>query len=248
MTSEAVPDYTYIVHHPREEILSLLPNAGVVAEIGVAEGHFAAAILNRNRPRRLHLIDAWRNFDAPAYQIDPCNQPAEVQERRFLDVQQRFSRELGNGQVLLHRQLSGEAAAEFEREYFDWIYVDAMHDQESVQQDLTAYFHRVKPDGFICGHDYANHPLSRQLGFGVIPAVNAFVKQFNLQLLLVTDELFASYVIAKDANSLAFRVFEQRLLGHCSLLKVRNFLDRRFGQEICVDRGGNIVRSVCVVD
>jgi len=43
----------------RSALLSELPRNGVVAEIGVAEGDFAAAILEVCAPEKLYLIDQW---------------------------------------------------------------------------------------------------------------------------------------------------------------------------------------------
>jgi hypothetical protein len=48
-----------VVVPSREVLLERLPQGGIVAEVGVAEGEFSRAILQRNRPRRLHLIDLW---------------------------------------------------------------------------------------------------------------------------------------------------------------------------------------------
>jgi len=43
----------------RNELLSVLPKNGIVAELGVDEGHFSDLILNINNPKTLHLIDLW---------------------------------------------------------------------------------------------------------------------------------------------------------------------------------------------
>lgn len=43
----------------RMHLLSCLPRGGVVAEIGAAFGDFTKQILERNRPKKLHLVDAW---------------------------------------------------------------------------------------------------------------------------------------------------------------------------------------------
>jgi hypothetical protein len=43
----------------RSELLTRMPQGGVVAEIGVDEGEFSAQILAATRPATLHLIDLW---------------------------------------------------------------------------------------------------------------------------------------------------------------------------------------------
>ena len=42
----------------------------------------------------------------------------------------------------------------FEDNSIDFIYIDANHLYESVKQDLTLYYPKVKPGGYIGGHDY----------------------------------------------------------------------------------------------
>src|SRR5205807_1793650 len=43
----------------RFELLTLLPSNGIVAEVGVDEGHYSENILRLSNPKRLHLIDVW---------------------------------------------------------------------------------------------------------------------------------------------------------------------------------------------
>ena len=49
----------------RLALLDRLPRGGVVAEIGVQHGDFAAEILRRSQPRLLVLIDGWRHRPQP---------------------------------------------------------------------------------------------------------------------------------------------------------------------------------------
>jgi hypothetical protein len=53
----------------------------------------------------------------------------------------------------------------------DVIFIDALHDYESVKQDISLWWPRVRPGGYLCGHDY-NHKWP-----GVMRAV---AEQFNL--------------------------------------------------------------------
>ena len=42
--------YTYLLFHPRDTLLYLLPGAGTLAEVGVAKGVFSRRILELNHP------------------------------------------------------------------------------------------------------------------------------------------------------------------------------------------------------
>lgn len=51
-------------------------------------------------------------------------------------------------------------------EYFDFIYIDASHDYESVKRDIQISLPKIKKGGLIGGHDY------EETWSGVIEAVN----------------------------------------------------------------------------
>jgi hypothetical protein len=65
--SEKIPKYEIKKNHiknaklitTREELLRILPQNGIVAELGVDEGGFSQMILSINKPKKLHLIDSW---------------------------------------------------------------------------------------------------------------------------------------------------------------------------------------------
>ena len=74
-------------------------------------------------------------------------------------------------------------AARFLRKYqiqADVIYIDASHEEEDVYMDLTSYWSLLRSGGVIFGDDWD----AGSLGYGVICAVNRFVKekQLNLQV------------------------------------------------------------------
>jgi hypothetical protein len=64
--------------------------------------------------------------------------------------------------------------------------------------DLQAWAPKAKPDGFICGHDFANHAAARSPNFGVIEAVRSFTSETGMLLAALTIEHFPTYVIAKN--------------------------------------------------
>jgi len=161
----------------RIEMLRLLPQNGVVAEIGVFKGEFSAQIFDITKPNRLHLIDAWpdemiQSSGVNINGLDAC---------KF--VQNKFACETGAGRVIVHRGLSAEAAQMFADEYFDWIYIDAGHSYEDVKSDLYYWYPKVKTGGFITGHDYIE-----KTWYGVVRAVNEFLKEKPLAFIALTAE------------------------------------------------------------
>jgi hypothetical protein len=239
-----------LVHNTRFDLIQLLPKNGVVAEIGSAEGDFANDILNRTVPARLHIIDPWEHQDLDDYKGDPNNVSDEEGDRRYQYVTDRFQGQIENGVVQVHRAYSLDAAAQFEDGYFDWIYVDALHTYEGARDDLRAFYPKVKDSGFICGHDYANHPTAQEMSFGVVEAVNEFVREYDCEFVALTKEGFPTYVLAKDRTSDAsHQLFGKIVMGLSVAVEVvgfekKIFQQKAFGYSKGPDQGTGVVFSI----
>ena len=53
------------------------------------------------------------------------------------------------------RATSIEAAAHFDDESLDLVFIDAAHDYESVRADIAAWQPKLKSNGILAGHDYS---------------------------------------------------------------------------------------------
>lgn len=203
----------------RETLIGHLPPGGVGAEIGVAQGDFAAALLAKAEPRQLHLIDPWSHLEAdtkdgvehlaslPAGAAPPVPKNEEG-DRQFEAVRQRFAAET---RVVLHRQYSYRAAASFADKSLDFVYIDGNHAYEYVLRDLFDFAAKVKDDGLILGHDFFEDNFAAANHYGVIDAVNAFLKRTGYLFLALTWEPFSTYVLAKRNEGFA-RAFMARCL------------------------------------
>lgn len=88
-----------------------------------------------------------------------------------------------NSNVILISSTSLSAAKMFNDEYFDFVYIDAAHDYDSVCKDLNAWYPKVKCGGIFSGHDYVTvSNLNEE--YGVVEAVEEFVKDNNIVLFL----------------------------------------------------------------
>src|SRR3954454_4695820 len=141
---------------PREFLLKALPKHSVGAEIGVWRGEFAADIVRRVKPIRLHLIDPWVFMEDRAGSVygGSVAKAQSDMDVIYEDVAQQFSAQVRAGTVLLHRTMSADAALEFDDEYFDWVYIDGDHSYEGVLADLRAFTPKVKRGGLVTGDDY----------------------------------------------------------------------------------------------
>lgn len=184
-----------IIPKDRYELLNYLPN-GVTAEIGVATGRLSKIIIKNNNPKKLYLIDAWKNFDIGYYDENMVEN--NKHEQRYQDVTNYFK---DNESVRIIRDMSSKAADNFKDNFFDWVYIDADHSYDGCMNDLVAFNNKVKPDGYIWGHDWLPEGQKRP-GFNVNEAVLDFVEKNNYILSGITNERkFASYVISKTQDS-----------------------------------------------
>jgi hypothetical protein len=136
----------------RASLIGSLPRGGAVAEVGVCSGGFSQVILERNRPSRLVLIDCWEHQTGTAYSQDPANGPNQAyHDGMYAEVLRKFG---NRPEVEIVRAYSVPAAGRFPDGCFDLVYLDGNH--MIVDQDIAAYWPKVRSGGWLAGHDYCN--------------------------------------------------------------------------------------------
>jgi hypothetical protein len=230
----------YLLPCLRDVVLPLLPQNGVVAEIGVAEGHFSRTIFKTANPRLLHLIDPWEHQQRADYQNDPNNVQAEQNEARYQQVSAAFKAEVERQQVVINRAYSTQAVHRFVDASFDWIYIDGLHTYEGVKADLEAFAPKVKADGFILGHDYTNHPAAQQMGFGVMQAVNEFVGRTDFQFVALTNEAYPTYVLCRSPQVIQ-QFCVQLILQIRWIVEIRDFSNTPLAHSLVTSQGKGLV-------
>ena len=139
----------------RAAVLAHLPRDGEGCEIGVFRGDFSALILDRLRPRRLHLIDPWRSSHDPEH-ADALYAAGSGNDMEALHaaVLTRFADEIASGRVHPIRGTVAEAAAEIPDASLDFAYVDGDHREAAVLADLEFALSKTRPGGAIALDDY----------------------------------------------------------------------------------------------
>ena len=126
--------------------------------MGTWKGNFAARILATVKPRTLHLVDPWQfqpeeDYAAACYGGRATGGQAEL-DSIYEDVLARFSKEISEGMVVVHRMTSEEAAVgRFDDDSLDWVYIDGDHHYDSVKGDLALWYPKVRPGGLLTGDD-----------------------------------------------------------------------------------------------
>jgi predicted O-methyltransferase YrrM len=148
------------VFEDRVALLAIVPPGAVCAEIGILHGDFSKEILEKARPKRLHLIDQAR--------------------RQVATATARFADEIAAGVVEVHLGDSVATLDALPRGSLDWVYIDGNHSHYGAARDLEAARRVVRLDGLILLNDYTflgqeMHP------YGVIQAVNEFCLEHDYE-------------------------------------------------------------------
>ena len=142
----------------------------VGAEVGVEKGDNARNLLNHLNMSRLFLIDIWRPFvqnGKTVWTDEICAENYGLVVASFANSQN----------VTIVRKSSVEAAMNTPDWSLDFVYIDASHQYDSVLQDCTVWFNKVRNGGIMAGHDYCmSWP-------GVILAVTKFSIDYRLQVM-----------------------------------------------------------------
>lgn len=158
----------------RMSLLAHLPKNATVAEIGVNEGGFSQSILDICNPKRLHLIDSWGS--------------ERYHDGLSVIVNEKFSAQIANESIEINRGLSTEVVDEFPDNYFDWVYLDTVHDYVTTKKELEKYAVKIKEGGIISGHDYSMGNWIKTYKYGVIEAVHEFCVKYDWELIFLTAD------------------------------------------------------------
>jgi hypothetical protein len=143
----------------RDELPALLNARGLGgrgAEIGVKLGKYSEELLSNWHGEELVSIDPWLSADPDEY-VDRSNVSQDEFDRYYEETRERLS---GYGSRSdIWRMTSVEAAVKVPDHSFDFVYIDARHDYESVKEDLEAWCSKVRPGGIMAGHDYVDGDL-----------------------------------------------------------------------------------------
>jgi predicted O-methyltransferase YrrM len=166
----------------RKELLRNLPKDSIVAEVGVNQGEFSHQILNICKPSKLHLIDAWHS--------------ERYHDGLALLVEKKFERYIFDNRVEINRGLSTEIVERFHDGYFDWVYIDTVHDYETTKLELEKYSEKVREGGVIAGHDYSMGNWVKSYKYGVIEALHEFCVNNRWEFIFLTMDFIENQSFA----------------------------------------------------
>lgn len=160
----------------RIELVKLLPENSVVAELGVAEGNFSNDLLEAG-VGILYSVDNWGHIP---HVTGDGNFPQDFHDANYKAATEKLSK--FGYRSLIFKGLTVGVASRIPDNFLDMVYLDAAHYYDGVISDLVSWYPKVKPGGIISGHDYLNVE-----DYGVNKAVNDFVKNIlNKDIEIIT--------------------------------------------------------------
>ena len=152
----------------------------VLAEVGVFEGTFAEQLLQEVQPGMLWLVDPWQGIsgsgDQDGNNFKLCNLETEYQRLvcKYHD----------DPRVSIQRMFSVQFYERLADNSLDALYIDGDHSYQGVRTDLLLGWNKVKPGGWIMGHDYEINmdKANVHYDFGVERAVQEFLADRGLSL------------------------------------------------------------------
>ncbi len=160
-------------------ILSRIPPSRPVrgVEVGVARGKLSACLLGNRPELTLDMVDHWNAHDPQSEAAEwarahdePCNQLTQLHMEDNRGAAMRVA-EKYSPRARIVAMSSVTAAQLYDEGDLDFVFIDADHRYEQVLDDLRAWLPRVRPGGWIGGHDYKTPGM----GTGVHLAVSELV-------------------------------------------------------------------------
>jgi len=151
----------------RGDLAKLFANRGydIGTEIGVLRGSYSRLLFGANPHLKLYAVDSWGIGETSRQ---------EYHLRMYNTAQRRLKKY----SVTFVHKLSMEAVKDFEDGSLDFVYIDANHLPQYVEEDIREWSKKVKKGGILSGHDYTG---------GIAKVVDDYVRINGLKLNLTTD-------------------------------------------------------------
>jgi hypothetical protein len=118
----------------------------VGAEIGVAYGQNAEAMLKLLPIKKLYLIDPYDRVDNPE------------ESDRYISAKKKV--EAYDVDIVFITKRSDEAVDDIKTE-LDFVYIDGDHSYDVVSSDIANYWQKVREGGILGGHDLKRSEVSK---------------------------------------------------------------------------------------
>lgn len=154
-------------------------------EVGVLGGR-VSQILLRHRPLlTLWMVDLWSLNPSPDYLAtgDEWSRVSNVARWRAIRGRARNNTKFAGSRAVLVQADTEAGAMRIPDASLDFAFLDDDHSESGCRRSIAAWYPKIKPGGWIGGHDYEQNRQQRR--YGVVEAADAFA--FDRGLTVETD-------------------------------------------------------------
>jgi hypothetical protein len=135
-------------------VVSACPDNSKFVEVGTWKGmstaYLGVEIINSGKHIHVSAVDTFLGSDEPAHQEDLSIINNTLYEEFCNNIEPIKSI------ITTVRKSSTEAACDFENASLDFVFIDAGHQYDDIYADISAWLPKVKPGGWLAGHDYGS--------------------------------------------------------------------------------------------
>jgi hypothetical protein len=156
----------------RNELAELFGELGYKrgAEIGVREGIYSEILCRVNPGLELFCVDPWE----PTSTYTP---------RKVRRLEQETRDRVAPYNATLVKKYSLDAVKDIPNRSLDFVYIDALHDYDSVIMDIIHWIPKVRRGGIISGHDFCYFRNG-----GVVFAVEGYTRAHDIRPWYLTSQ------------------------------------------------------------
>ena len=136
------------------ELLNHCSEGGNFVELGCFKGKstsfIVTEIINQKKNVSFYAVDSFEGStnSSDANEVQAYNGISNIEIDFKANTKHLYK------YFFTYKELSHEAADNFEDGEVDCLFIDAGHSYEAVKKDIEAWLPKMKPNGIIAGHDY----------------------------------------------------------------------------------------------
>ncbi len=152
----------------------------VMAELGVFVAMMSRRLLAR-KDLHLFMVDSWSAVHSEEYHAtNDFHAKLSTRKQEGFYLQSKNIADQHPDQATILRYTTREAANHIADASLDLVFIDADHSYEGCRDDIKNWLPKVKPGGWLSGHDYENN--TQDFKFGVTQAVDEYIAESGKKL------------------------------------------------------------------
>lgn len=113
----------------------------VLVEVGSYMGESMEIFAKSGRFKKIYCVDPWLDTDTTTDNVSDSEKHFDARKSKY-----DFIEKIKN--------TSFDASKIFEDNSIDMVYIDAEHTPEAVKKDILNWLPKIKPNGYVTGHDW----------------------------------------------------------------------------------------------